>query len=258
MRLRSVFFKTLTDRVGMIKTWAALISGAAVLLVVIFAVLSRAAGLPLWLTPLANLFDLPAGSPPASWFLAASWWIILPGLLAAFSIELGAGLLAGREEDRELELLLAYPISRRRLLLERYAVLAAATAALALPAWMLAAAGFRAAGAAPAGFGLAPGMALVALVFGSLAFALGGRSGSRTPARWISLAVLAAAAGLELAGPGLPGPLAYVRYLSPLYDFAAGHLLSGVIYPGFSLLLAGTAALLTWLAAYAFEHREIG
>ncbi len=259
MRLHSIFLKTLSGCTGLLKGWGAAGGVLSIGMTVLYAASATAEELPDWLDAAAAFFqDLPGELPgvPGEWLLEAVWFVALPVFLALFSTELGSRLLAGREQDGQLELLLAYPLSRRRLLLENYAVLAAATAGLTLLVWLFSGLGLLAAGGVFTASGTALELFLAALVFGSLAFALSGRTGRRGKARGITLAVLALAVLLELAGRAIPRPVNFLQYLSPLADFAGSHLANG-LRPGFALLLAGLAALLVVLALLGFDRREI-
>lgn len=260
MWLRSIFLKTLLGYMPVIRRWAFALSGAVLALVVIFAQVDRMVWLPRWLGALASIVGEMLGQSAAmnsEWLYLAVWQLVLPLLLAAFSIHLGSRLLAADEANEEMELLLAYPVSRRRLLLEKFGVLVAATAGLTLLILGTAALGFRAAGSTPIAADRAAALFLMALVFGCLAFALAARSAhyegvtsGSGRAQSAALLVLAAAVLLALFGDSLPQPLLFLRYLSPFYDYTAGR--------GFMMLLGGLCAALLGAALMAFEGREIG
>ncbi len=260
MWLRSIFLKTLRGYLPLIRNWALILCGVVLVLVVIFAQVDRLVWMPRWLEALGSFFgeliDIPAAMN-SDWLRALIWQLILPLLLASFAIHLGSRLLAGDEANEEMELLLAYPISRRRLLLEKFAVLAAATSGLTLLIWGITALGFLAAGSTPLLDGGVAGLLLMALVFGCLAFMLAARaahyegiSSGSGRAQSAALLVLAAAVLLALFGDSLPQPLIFLRYLSPFFDYTAG--------PGFLALLGALCMVLVGMAIVAFERREIG
>ena len=72
--------------------------------------------------------------------------LVLPALMIAAAVTAGARAIAGEEEQQTLDLLLANPISRRRLVLEKAAAVAALVALLALVAFASLAVSVTAAG----------------------------------------------------------------------------------------------------------------
>ena len=76
----------------------------------------------------------------ASGFITAEFFSWIPILLVVYAIVQGTGALAGEESNGTLDLLLAQPISRTRLLLEKVAAIIAGTfaiIALTVPGWMI-------------------------------------------------------------------------------------------------------------------------
>ena len=183
-------------------------------------------------------------------------------ILATFAVINGTGLLAGEEGAGTLEILLAQPIRRRGVFLQKLLALAAATAAIHL----LSALGFLL--SAPfvdlrdeigplelfaAMFSVAP-FALCCVALSVLAAAI-------TPARGLAAGLMTITVIMSYlfnALANLVAGLDWVRYLSPFfYSDAQRVLTSGVTWWHQALLLAaaGVAAV---LALLAFERREIG
>jgi ABC-2 type transport system permease protein len=120
-------------------------------------------------------------SPPG--YLQGTVFALLgPLLVLMMAVSTGTRAVAGDEEAGTLDLLLAHPVSRTRLVLERFGALAAAVAWLGLVFW---AATVAAVAAADLGVGTGriaaatAGLVLLALDFGSVALAAGARSGRR-------------------------------------------------------------------------------
>jgi ABC-2 type transport system permease protein len=223
--------------------------------VVIYAAVDGLIWPPRWLSALGNFVGALVGLPGAQdgeWVRAAGWQLVLPILLALVVMDQGSRLLGGDEASQEMELLLAYPITRRRLLLEKFGVLVVSTAVLALLVWAVAGIGFLAADGGTPPPGALPGLFLEALVFGCLAFALAARADHDRRSAWtLTLVVRGVAVLVGLLGHLLPQPLAFLSYLSPLSEISAGR-------RGYAMLLVGVCAVLLGMALVFFDRREVG
>jgi ABC-2 type transport system permease protein len=170
--------------------------------------------------------------------------LVLPGLLVAAAVAAGARAIAGEEEQATLDLLLANPLSRRRLVLEKAAALAASAAAAGLDVTV----GHLAAAAAATG--------LLGLLYGAIALAVGAASGRRG----LALAVSGAAAGaayLANALGSLVGALTPLRQASPFYQYGAvDPLRHGLTFAHASPLAAGTVFLIA-VAVVVFARRDL-
>ena len=163
-----------------------------------------------------------------------------PTLLLVYAIGQGAQAVAGEEERRTLELLLATPLSRARLVLDKWLALAAGTVALT-----------TAVGVAVVGFGAVTGMhlstvnviasmvhlALLALVFGSTALLVGAATGRVALARGVPAALAVVAYLVNGFGVSVAW-LTPARKFSPFFQYV-GH---DPIRSGFSPLAIGVAA----------------
>jgi ABC-2 type transport system permease protein len=183
----------------------------------------------------------------------------VPLFLAILAIGFGAGTLAGEEERGTLELVLSYPVSRRRVVVEKGIVLIAIVAILALANYLVAFGVGRAfdielsfADIAASFFG----QLLLALVFGYLALAAGAATGSRALAIGIGAAV---AAGTYLVGSLGPvvswlGPF---KWISPFY-YATGDnpLTNGIPLWRFGVMVGLCVALFA-VAVELFERHDL-
>lgn len=182
-----------------------------------------------------------------------------PLLLLIYAIGSGAAAVAGEEDRRTLDLLLANPISRGRIILEKLAAMTVGTVALA-----------AALGVALVGEGLLADMglpvekvsaamlhmALLAIVYGALALAIGAVIG-HVAASW---AVPAVAAVLAYVVNGLGPVVSWLepwREASPFYQYA-GHdpLRTGVSLIAV-LVAVGTVLALTLIAVIGFRRRDV-
>ena len=183
-----------------------------------------------------------------------------PTLLLVYAIGVGAQAIAGEEERRTLELLLATPLTRSRLVIDKWFALAAGTVVLT-----------AAMGVAVVGFGAATGMglstinvvaamvhlALLAMVFGTCALLVGAATGRVALARGIPAGLAVVAYLVNGFGVSVSW-LTPARRFSPFYQYV-GH---DPIRDGFSLfavaVAAGTSIVLVAGAIRAIRRRDIG
>jgi len=172
--------------------------------------------------------------------------LVLPLLLIILAVGFGARAVAGEEEEGTLDLLLAGPLSRRRWLAEQFGAMAAITFLIGLVNFV----GMLLAGAAfdlgldsgkLAAAGL--GVVLIALVFGSLALAVGAVTGKRGLAMGVASAA-ALAAYLVFSLAEVVTWLGTVQKASPWYYYAASApLLRGMEWAHAGVLAAIALAL---------------
>lgn len=208
---------------------------------------------------LRSLFALSDLTSAVGYVRAEVFSLTGPLLVVALTVLWGSDLVAGEEERGTIDLLLANPVSRRRVLLEKWASLAAGTA--------LASAGLGAGlGVGVAAFGLriaaGPLVAavvatgLLGLLYGSLALALGAATGRRGLARGVSV-LLAVAAYLASGLADLVGWLGPARAASPWYHALGVDPLASGFEPWHLLVLAGMAVAVLALAIVGFERRDL-
>jgi ABC-2 type transport system permease protein len=198
-------------------------------------------------------------STPVGYVQVELFSLMAPLLLILYCITAGAAAVAGEEERHTLEVLLANPISRRRIVLEKLAALSAGAALLgAATAAALLAAGPLAGMTLPASHVVSASiqLTLLGIVFGSMALAVGAGTGRAG----LSRAVPAGAAVLGYVVNGLApvvGWLRPVRRLSPFYQYA-GHdpLRHGLSWPAVAVAVLSILAL-AGLAVAGFHRRDI-
>lgn len=203
---------------------------------------------------------IPLTSPPG-YLHGRLFAAMVPVLLLTFGIALGARAISGSEEDGSLELLLANPVSRRRVLVERYVamvalhvvvtvVLAGSLLALAPTVGLL--------DGVPVGRLAAVGAAVfcLALLHATLAFAVGSATGRHGPA--VAVATAAAAAGYLLEGVAASADgLGALQSLSPWHWYLERNILaSGVAARAIAAPLALCLALVG-VAAGTFNRRDL-
>jgi ABC-2 type transport system permease protein len=200
-------------------------------------------------------------SSPAGYLHARLFSIMVPVLLLTFGIGLGARAIGGNEADGTLELLLANPVTRPRVVAERYlaVVLLLAAVTVALSVSLLAFAplvglldGIRisrllAAGAAAF---------CLALIHATLAFTVGCAAGRPGPAVAVTTSVAAAGylvQGLAATSDAL-GPM---ETLSPWHWYLDRNVLVDGLAPGAVVAPVLVAGLLFAAGAWLFNRRDL-
>jgi ABC-2 type transport system permease protein len=184
---------------------------------------------------------------------------IAPLLFLVYSIGRGNAAVAGEESRGTLDLLLAHPVRRWRIIIEHTLAIGAGLIVISIAMWgglvvggILVDETFDWTAAA-----LAILMSgLLGMVFGTLALALGSQTGRPGIAIGVSAAVGIAMFFLHSLAP-LVDWLEPARLISPFY-YAVGHsvMLDGFNIP-YALVLAGISIALTILATVAFSRRDI-
>lgn len=199
------------------------------------------------------------GSPEG--FIAGEFFGWIPIMVVVMAIISGTHAIAGEEANGTLDLLLAQPLARRRILFAKAAGMALAFAVMcgvSFPGILLGrllvpefdlAVGRMVAGVAT----------MIALVWFFLGLSLLASAALPSRAAAATLVTsLAVGSYILTIVASLVDALADLRWLSPFSwaDFPAT-MLHGVQWPGVTLLLAG-ALLFALVAALAFERRDIG
>jgi ABC-2 type transport system permease protein len=200
-------------------------------------------------------------SSPAGYLQARLFSTLAPLLAVVYGIGAGARAIGGSEEAGTLEVLLANPVTRSRVLLERYlatfGLLAGLVAVLAV-ALLILAPPFGALEGVPTGNVVGASVAVFALglLHGSLAFAIGAAAGRRGVAVAVATAVAVAGYLVETV-LAAAGDLGFVRQLSPWHWYLDRNLLAeGAALAAVLLPLAGSAVLVA--AAWAlFRRRDL-
>jgi ABC-2 type transport system permease protein len=264
--LHSVWAKTLRDQRRALLAWSA----ALVLLVGLYAGFypsfhdstSYTDLIDQMPKALRDLFTAGAGGDLSSgpgYVYMEMLSFMAPTLMLVYAIGAGAQAIAGEEERHTLELLLATPVTRRRLVLDKWFALVAGVMILV-----------AAMGVAIVGFGAAADMglstvnvvasmlhlAMLALVFGALALLIGAATGRVAVARGVPAAVAVVAYLVNGFGVSVSW-LASARKFSPFFQYV-GH---DPIREGFSVVAivvaATTVILLVGAAIRLLRRRDV-
>ncbi|MCL7457749.1 ABC transporter permease subunit [Micromonospora echinofusca] len=204
-----------------------------------------------------NYSDLTSA---AGYLGSAVYGLLVPLLVAVFAIAAGARAVAGDEEAGTLDLVLAHPVGRTRLVLLRLAAVAVGIVAVAvlLGLAMVALSGpSQFDGIGVGGFAaMTLHLALFGLAFAALAFAVGAATGRRAVALGVSAAVAVLGYLANSVLPQVRG-LAWARELSPFHWYLGGSPLLDGVQPVGALLLAGATVALAAVGAVTFARRDI-
>ncbi|MGI5200745.1 ABC transporter permease subunit [Spirillospora sp. CA-108201] len=204
-------------------------------------------------------FDDPASA--AGYLQGAVFGLLVPLLATFYGAATGARMISADEESGYLDLLLAHPIGRTRLLLHRFAALAAGAVAIAgavLAAMLAVRDGAELDSVTVSGFTAQTlDLALLALVFGALSTALGAATGR---GRAFVFGVTAGTGVLAYALNGFAPRIGAdrLRALTPFHYYIGGEpLKNGFRLTDAAVLTAVTAALLAF-GAWRFGGRDLG
>jgi ABC-2 type transport system permease protein len=261
--LRNPFTKALFDARRSLLGWAVAIVGVGAMYAAFWPSIQTPqmqdalAAYPKGVLEAFNYDDLTS----AAGYLASSvYGLLVPLLLTVFAIAGGTRAVAGDEEAGTLDLLLAHPVSRPRLALQRFAALLLSVTVIAtlLGLAMIALSG-------PAQFdGITAGefaaitlqLLLFGGFFGGLAFAIGAATGRRALTLGLSAAVAVLAYLANSVIPQVQG-LRWTRDLSPFHWYLGGEPLKNGLQLDGSLLLLGATAVLVAVGTWAFARRDV-
>lgn len=210
---------------------------------------------------LRQAFNMDDLSSAAGYLGSSPFGIIVPLAVLFFGIVTGTKAIAGDEESGLLDLLIAHPVTRVRLVLQRCAALAIGTFGIAGLVFlvMLAVRGPADLGSVSTGEFAAQclNLALLGLLAGALAVAIGGFIGQRAM-------VLGTASGLGVlsyvinAFAEQVNGLGWTRYLSPFHYYIGGEPLRNGFQWADSGILLATSVILVSMGVYRFNQRDIG
>ncbi len=264
--LRDAFFKGLRDQRRALLFWALALGAYALLMCFFFpTVRESAADLKGYIESMPEGFrqafmgDATDFSSPATFLNAELFSLMSPLLLLVFGIGLAAAQIAGEEENGSLSLLLAYPVSRRRLLAQKLGVLFTGIALLAGVHL-----GALAAGSVAVDMGLGAGQLIEANVslgllvasIATVAFAAGAATGRRGIAITAGAGLGAVSYLLNVLAP-LTERFEPLRYVSVFYYYGGTEPLRVGLQAGYVAVLLGVTAAAALVAFVAFERRDV-
>ena len=267
--LRNAFTKTLWDRRVTIWWWAFGVGALSVVTIAFYPTIRAGQGqgldqlieaVPREMLAIFGITDPSALFTGAGFVSSRVYSSIGMVIVLALAIGLGSGATAKEEDSGTADLVLAAPLRRMTFVAHKYWAMVVLVTVVAVVLFVIVVVGDAAVdldltweGAVAGNIGLA----LLAILFGSLAMAVGawtGRAGAAT----------GAAAGVAIAAFFINGLGAAVDWLEPLRPFSPFYWYQGDLTPltiGFTVgmaALAGVGIVLAVAAGALFGRRDIG
>jgi ABC-2 type transport system permease protein len=264
MLLRNVFTKTVRD-LRWPTFWVSLGCGAmTAYFAILFPTYSKLIDLNSLLEkmgPAAKLLGASMGdaSTLVGFLHIGLFSMILPAAIAAFAAGVASGFTAGEESRGTIDILLSYPISRRRIVLEKWLALSLACVVAAVVLWVFAIIGAAISASVLPGDRLAAALVmlvLLGLAFGAIALAISAATGNRGASIGLTVALLVVmylvdALSAIVDGLGVIRPLSLFRYYMGDDPLRAGLNFAD------AAVLAAVAAVFLVIAVVAFERRDL-
>ncbi|TDD34223.1 ABC transporter permease [Actinomadura sp. KC06] len=255
----SMFTKTLYDNRRVFTVWAV---ATGVLAVMYGSFYPQITADSLDAVPEAmHGFGFDDAASAAGYLQGAVFGLLIPLLATFYGAATGARMISADEESGYLDLLLAHPLGRTRLLLHRFAALtvgALAIAVVVLAAMLAIRSSADLNSISPANFtAQAVNLALLTILFGALATGLGSATGKPRPT------VFGITAGLGVAAYALHGfapqiGADWLRNLTPYHYYIGGEPLKNGLQFADAAVLACTAIILITAGAWRLNRRDLG
>ena len=264
LSLRSIGLKTLRDQRQSLFWWTSGTFILSAIMIMLYPSIDGGAEIEALFEQLPGPIQAMIGeeidlSSAAGYLDIRMFGTIAPLLFLVYAIGRGNAAVAGEESRGTLDLLLAHPVKRWRIIIEHALAIGVGLSVISLALWggMVAGAGLVDVEFDWTAAALATAMSgLLGMAYGALALALGSQTGKPGIAIGVS-----AAAGIGLFFLHSLAPLVDwlepARVLSPFY-YAVGHsvMLDGFNLP-YALILIGLSIMLVGIATIAFSRRDI-
>lgn len=261
--LSTVFGKTLRDQRKALGWWALGLAGTVLMYAAFWPTIrDNASQFNQYIEKMPEAFrNLLAGAnygTPAGYLQSELFAFLAPILFLVYAIGAGSRAIAGEEEAGSLDLLLSAPVPRRRVLLDKFWAMVAATLGLTLVMWLSVAA------IGPL-FDLRPSMPnftaasfsvfLLAVAFGSVALAVGCATGSKGLAVGVPSGIALVTFIVNMLGPSVSW-LKPWRLLSPFYYYGGHEPMLHGLEPLHAVVLLAISTVALAAALVTFERRD--
>lgn len=264
--LHNVFLKTLRDRRRSLLYWGIGLLALVILIESFYpAIRNSQQVVQQYISMLPkNLISAFAGDiadygTPAGFLNTELFFFFIPMLILVFTIGFGSGAIAGEEENGTLGLLLSFPLTRRRLVLEKAGALVILTLILTFILWLGLVIGRYAVNMNISLSNLGAvcfNAALLGMLFGMFALALGCTIGKKSMAMGVAgaLAVVfyfinALASSVDI--------LKHIQKISPFYYYINNKPLENGLNALHVGVMLATTIVLVALAVLGFRKRDV-
>ncbi len=260
-RVSHIWVKAVSDHQGLATITALVLLSLGVMLGPMYALLDQdlvafSEQFPDALLAMVGFADM---GTPEGWYQTEHFSIMGPIAAIAITVVIGARALAGEERSRTMGLLLASPVSRTRVVLEKAAAMAVHALVVGFVMWLS-----TVVGSMLGGLGMDPVsvaatsllVTLLGLVFGGVALALSALTG-RVRLAVYGASLLALAFFLVNSLLQLNAATAGWARWSPFYYFLTSDPLVNGLRWGHAGVLAALAVALVAVAVWAFRRRDL-
>jgi ABC-2 type transport system permease protein len=185
--------------------------------------------------------------------------MILPAALVAFAAGMASGFTAGEESRGTIDILLSYPVSRRRVVLEKWAAVMLACVVVAVVLWCLAEIGAAISASALPGDRLAAALVMLVLLgsaYGAIALTVSAATGNRGAAIGLTVALLVVMYLVD-ALANIVDSLGVIRPLSLFRYYMGGDPLRFGLNLADAGVLAAVTVVFLAIAVAVFERRDL-
>jgi ABC-2 type transport system permease protein len=196
---------------------------------------------------------------PVGYLNSEIFGIMAPLIFIIFAISFGSFAVAGEEEKGTLDVLLAYPVTRNKVILQKTIALAVLLAILGVLLFIGLAIGSESQNMKINMGHLAEitfSLSLLALLFGTLSFFIGAAFGKRGVSIGIATSFAIGSYLLNTLGKVVDVLKPY-RQLMPFYYYNEANPLANGINWGHALILVGAVVALLILSLLAFRRRDL-
>jgi ABC-2 type transport system permease protein len=256
--------KTLRDQRRALTGWAIGMAGLVVMYSAFYpSVKANASQLNKYMETMPEAFKQMIGradiTSPTGYIQTELFAIMAPLLLLIFAIGAGARATAGEEEAGTLDLLLANPVRRRSVVLEKFGAMVLAAAGIGVVLWATVALFGPVVGLRVSLEKLAAAVAsavLLGIAFGAIALLLGCWRGHRGLAIGVTASLAVATYLLHILSP-LVERVQSMQLLSPFYYYISHDPLRTGFSADHAFVLIAITAISLALAVVAFDRRDL-
>ena len=262
--LHNLFWKTLRDQRWSLLGWAVGLVGLSTYILYVYPFINRAAGMMKMLDSLPPVIKNLIGksnfmATPEGFFNLQPFSILAPLLFIVFAVARGSDATAGEEERGTLDMLLANPLRRGRVVVEKSLAHGAALFILSVAFWLGMAGGARLFGITLNPLRLAAvifSCFLLGLTFFSLALACGCLSGKKKVSIGASGGFAVVTYLINAYAPMVES-LRPWRMCSPFYYYNGNTVIINGLNPAHILVLAGLIVVFFCAALFFFSRRDL-
>ena len=260
--LSNVFLKSLRDLIRPLMFWGTGVFLYGLVIVLFYPTISEVPGLnEIWAEDSALSVAFGGGdlTSPEGFLNAEVFSFMWPLLFMIFSVWVGTASIAGEERRGTLEILLALPITRSSIVLQKSGVIFVANILLGLSGWIGLAVGFTIISVDVDIFVFIPPIVMLALLgslLGTMALLIGSSTGKTGLAIGVTATVGTVAYLLNTLGQLVDG-LEWIRYGSPLYYYSGANPLANGLSLGHSVVMVCTVIVFISISMIVFNKRDI-